>query len=230
VTAVVILLIVSGLGYLTMKRNYVWLNSRLFWEDVVRKSPNKARGYISLANAYKADGNLDFAIAAYSKGVSLSNNIDKPYFMMALALAYAENGQHDRAKSLVQEAFEIAPAGSPEIFYIAGNIYERSDDDVKAIEHYKRALQKDPRMLVSRNQLGSLFHRKGMLKEAIAEYESAIDSDPYYAPAYNEAGIIYAKTGNLKSARTRFEQALRLKPNYTAARKNLEHVIRLEAD
>ncbi len=228
ITATVILLMIWGLGYLTVKRNYVWLNSQLFWEDVVQKSPNKARGYISLANAYKADGNLRFAIAAYSKGVSLSNNIDKPYFTLALALAYAEDGRHEMAMPFVKDAFEIAPEGSPEMFYIAGNIHERAGNDSQAIEYYQKALQKSPDMLLVRYQLGNLFHKKGLLKEAIAEFEAAIKSNPDYATAYNDVGIVYAKSGNMDKARLSFEQALKLKPDYIAARKNLENVIRLE--
>lgn len=40
------------LSIATYQRNTVWHDEITLWEDVVKKSPNKARGYNNLGNLY----------------------------------------------------------------------------------------------------------------------------------------------------------------------------------
>ena len=78
VTAIAAVLVVA-LGTLTVSRNAVYRSEVALWEDTVRKSPWKARGWNNLGYAYQQAGRLRDAEAAYSRAL----RIDPEY---ALAL------------------------------------------------------------------------------------------------------------------------------------------------
>jgi len=218
-TAVVLIL---SLTYSTTKRNMVWISRISFWEDVVRKSPLKARGYINLGSAYEEEGLTDFAAAAYSIATSLSNNIGKPNSMLALALLYARTGKTKEALSEMESAMKLSPIDSPELRYVIGMVYAKTGNNELAIKNYKEALNKDPLFMLARYALVDLYKDKGLHDEAIREYKEIIRIGPRSAEMYNEVGVIYGKKGMFDQAKENFLLALRLDPNYTPSIKNMK--------
>jgi Tfp pilus assembly protein PilF len=55
----------------TYSRNKVWNDKIVFWQDVVAKSPGKARGYTQLATAHEEKGDLDQALKYFKKASAL---------------------------------------------------------------------------------------------------------------------------------------------------------------
>ena len=70
VTAVAAVLVVA-LGLLTVSRNTVYRSEVALWEDTVRKSPGKARGWNNLGYAYQQAGRFRDAEAAYLRSLRI---------------------------------------------------------------------------------------------------------------------------------------------------------------
>lgn len=60
------------LGCFTIKRNNLYRSEIALWEDVIKKSPNKARGYNNLGYAYKLAGDTGKAESFYLKALELA--------------------------------------------------------------------------------------------------------------------------------------------------------------
>ncbi|MFA6148208.1 MAG: tetratricopeptide repeat protein [bacterium] len=70
VTAAAAVLVVA-LGTLTVSRNTVYRSEVALWEDTVRKSPSKARGWNNLGYAYDQAGRFREAEAAYLRALRI---------------------------------------------------------------------------------------------------------------------------------------------------------------
>ena len=74
-----IFLIIIPISFAAFERNAVWNDEAQLWDDVVRKSFNKARGYNNLGNAYGDKGQYDRAIEDYNKAIVLDPNLALAY-------------------------------------------------------------------------------------------------------------------------------------------------------
>ena len=80
---------------MTFKRNQVWQDETHFWEDVVSKSPGKARPHYSLGLPYRMHGRLDEAAEQYQ----IASRLD-PHFIdvhNALGIIYDRQRRYDDA-------------------------------------------------------------------------------------------------------------------------------------
>jgi tetratricopeptide (TPR) repeat protein len=68
-TFVLVVLVLSGATY---TRNTVWKDDIRLWEDVAKKSPNKARPHNNLGNAYQSKSLLDMAIEQYQTALRMN--------------------------------------------------------------------------------------------------------------------------------------------------------------
>jgi hypothetical protein len=93
---------------LTYSRNNVWNDRVTLWQDVVNKSPEKARGYNYLGIAHYEKKNLDSAIKFYKKAVSLNPSYTNAY--SNLGVAYFENGQIDESIKAFRNAIKLNPS------------------------------------------------------------------------------------------------------------------------
>jgi len=73
---ILIIIFVSINGFLTYRRNIIWSNSILLWQDVVNKSPQKARGWCNLGKAYLENNDLKAA----EETLHMSIKKDSTYF------------------------------------------------------------------------------------------------------------------------------------------------------
>jgi tetratricopeptide (TPR) repeat protein len=75
--------------------------------------------------------------------------------------------------------------------------------------------------------LGLALEQMNMGEEAIEALQKAIFLNPYYVNAYNRLGLIMTRHGRLEEALGYFREVLRIKPGDTAAKQNLETILRL---
>ena len=134
----VIILILTGTTY---ARNMIWKDPILLWEDVVSKSPDKARPHNNLGKAYWERGLKDKAFEEYSIAVKLD-----PMFPQALtniANMYREKGQLNRALQHYQMAIFLAPTYTNAHFNL-GLLYLQKGDDLNAYKVFKRIVEINP--------------------------------------------------------------------------------------
>jgi hypothetical protein len=138
-TAVIVLCLVPlVLASAAYTRNKAWHSEVSLWEDVVRKSPNKARSHYELAEAYDLNGNTDEAIVHYLTALRLKP--DYAYAHINLGIAYSKKGKLEEAV----EHFKAALKLRPDLKYVhnnLGTVYLWMGYVEKAREEFEAGLQ-----------------------------------------------------------------------------------------
>ena len=80
----------------------------------------------------------------------------------------------------------------------------------KAIEAYNQAVEIDPHLADTYNNLGNAYQKQGELAKAIEAYNQAIEINPHYAAAYNNLGLIHKKRQKFEEAISYWEKSLDL--------------------
>jgi tetratricopeptide (TPR) repeat protein len=208
--AVAVGLVVIVLSIATYERNQVWQSERSLWQDVIRKSPNKARGYYSLGVAYKEQGKWSEAMTNYKKALTLDPTDSRIHYDLANA---------DKALGRISESineYHAAITLDPKFAEAHNNlgiVFEEQGDLDGAIREYQTAIKYKPYLADAHNNLGITFQKRGRPENAMREYQIAITLDPGFAEAYHNLGIMYKNAGRLQEAAQNYEHAVALNPN-----------------
>ncbi|MEK6582508.1 MAG: tetratricopeptide repeat protein, partial [Nitrospirota bacterium] len=171
-------IVVIVLSIATYQRNTVWQDKMRLWGDVVKKSPNKARGHNNLGIAYDDKDIMDKAIEHYQIALRINQNYAEAY--NNLGNAYYKKGLADKAIEHYQIALRIKPEFVEAHNNIA-NAYDNKGMTDKAIEHYQIALKLKPDYAEIYNNIGIAYDNKGMTDMAIEHYQIALKLKPDYA-------------------------------------------------
>ena len=104
---IVLTMIISCNSVLTYQRNKVWKDEFTLWDDVIRKSPHKARPYNNRGFAYDEQGNFTQAISDYNKAIELDPEYAEAYTNRGVV--YAKQGNFTQAMSDFTKAIELNP-------------------------------------------------------------------------------------------------------------------------
>lgn len=139
IISIIIVVLFASTAYM---RNRVWVDKITLWGDVVSKSPQKARAYNNLGEAYHQKKIFDKAVENYNKSIQLN-----PYLSLDaysnLASIYLDIGQYDRAIDAFTKTLYINM--NDHIAYAnRANVYFRKGDYTSAIRDYTVALSISP--------------------------------------------------------------------------------------
>jgi protein O-mannosyl-transferase len=214
-------LIIVLFAGLTYQRNKVWQDEVTLWTDVVRKSPQKARGYNNLGSAYKKLGQYEDAIREYQTALTL-----KPDYAMAhynIGIIYKELGQLDNAIRKYQTAVTLKP-DYPEAQNNLGVVYKEMGRLDEALKEYNSALTLKPDYAEAHINRGNVYQALGRREEAIREFQAALTLKPDSPEAHNNLGIVYKDLGRLDEALKEYNTASTLKPDYADPHNNMGNV------
>src|SRR3989337_2462996 len=228
--AACILLLVTAfpLGIATYKRNLVWKDDIALWDDVVRKSPEKARPHNNLGLVYAESGQIEHAISEYKTTLRIDPDFSET--RINLGIAYYKQGKIDEALTEYKIALIAlkTTSYSAKIYNNMGNTYAQQGNLEEAYQSYIMALKLKPDYPEAHNNLGVTYNEQGLVDEAIHEYKAAINLNPDYADAHNNLGIAYAKLNQIDAAIEEFKEALRLKSNNAEMHYNLGNAYRIK--
>ncbi|MDD5692513.1 MAG: tetratricopeptide repeat protein [Candidatus Omnitrophica bacterium] len=134
---IILLPVIAGYSLLTYKRNFVWQNETTLWSDAARKSPNKARPFYNLGNAYADNGNLQEAEKAFLRAYQLKPDIENANNLAAI---YADQGQIDKAISIWETIVARSPNFTTAHFNLAVFYYKQGKYD-PAIRHCDKLIE-----------------------------------------------------------------------------------------
>jgi tetratricopeptide (TPR) repeat protein len=214
----VLAIIVVVLTGTTYARNSVWGDTLSLWQDVVKKSPNKARGHNNLGTAYESRELLEEAIEQYSIAIKLDNTFASAY--LNLGSAYKSMGLLEEAKKYYLQVIKI-DSSRYEAYYNIGNAYLREGFSDKAIEHYKRAIDLNPNFADVYVNLGIAYASQGSMREVMELFKTAIEIKPDYPEAHYNLGKAYQLEGFLDKSVEHYKIAIAIKPQYPEAHLNL---------
>jgi len=172
----ILLVLSSGYGTLTYRRNFVWKDNFALWNDIIAKSPRKARAYSERGDAYAMRGDYERALADYEKAIAIglargadTKDTSSPLFRrtaqtrLALTAAY-----HNRAI-----------------------VYHRLKDYDRALSDVNKALDIDPHMPLAHYRRGLLYAVMGDDDKALADFSREIENNADFGPAYVGRAKVY---------------------------------------
>jgi type IV pilus assembly protein PilF len=120
----------------------------------------------------------------------------------------------------------------PEAHMLAGFIYLGREQYVKAIRHFKRAVELKPTYYKAANNLGATYIAAGRWDDAIELFTRLVGNIMYVTPGHghNNLGLAYYSKGNLRKAREHFSTAINLAPRLCPAHNNLGRLLMEQND
>jgi hypothetical protein len=131
-------------------RNSIWKDGFSLWEDVIKKSPRKARGYNNLGNRYSEKDIYKKALKYYEIAVSLDPQ--NALYQDNLGIAYGFSGKVDEAI----KHFLLAVKIQPDLYEAHNNLgyaYLNKGMVKAAVRHFKIALSIKPDYSVALDNL-----------------------------------------------------------------------------
>jgi protein O-mannosyl-transferase len=161
---------------LTIKRNQIWASELTLWSDTLKKSPQKIRPVINIAQAYTKIGDFDLAIEYYEKALDLNPNVFATNY--SLGNLYFVRGREEDALGLLNTAALISPK-TPETHVLLGEIYLKQKQIELAKFHFNIAVEIKPNNALAMRNLGIIyyFHLKKP-KQAAVYFSRALSVDP----------------------------------------------------
>ena len=135
-------LLILTYSIMTYLRNDVWQNEITLWEDVVKKSPNKARPINNLALAYLDDANFDKSIEFFSYSIRIMPEYSIAYHNRAFANMHI--GMYKDAVKDFSEYIKIEKKVAPDVYLNRGNAYFNTENYKKSIVDYTKYLEMMP--------------------------------------------------------------------------------------
>jgi Flp pilus assembly protein TadD len=207
-----------ALGAATVRRNAAWDTELSLWTDVVRKSPEKARGHVNLGLAWQNAGRLADAEREYRRALEIHPG-------HALALNNLGNvlrrtGRVEEAERALRGAIAARPKFANPRTNL-GNLAMDRGDLVAAEALYREALRLAPGSVEARYDLAKALEGQGRRAEAIEEYArlcADYPEDPLFA---SDLGCALLLDGDASAAERALRRAVEGRPDWEVAWYNL---------
>ncbi len=202
----ILILICTGL---TLNRLQVWENEFTLWNDVIEKSPGKARGYVNRGEQYKKAGKFQLALSDLNKAIELDTLIVNAYLNRAAAL------------SALRRYGEAIKDFDRYIYKAKGNSigYLGRADAWLAKGKYRKAI-KDYSVLIRRRKgdynsffnRAICFERLNKFNKAAKDYIKAAGFNGKYYDIYIRIGDMFFGNQNYKRAIDNYTEAIKFNP------------------
>jgi tetratricopeptide (TPR) repeat protein len=192
----------------------------LFMPSVLTgQSLKSAEQYYRSGISKKAKGDLDGAIADYSKAVEINPRYAEAYANRGLARK--TKGDLDGAIADYDEAIALNPR-LKEAHNNRGLARQLKGDLDEAISDFDKALEIDPHYAGAHYNLAIAARAKGDRKKAVAELTEAIESpdNDHLSETYNNRGTIRHEQGDTVGAVADFSKAIEIDPKSVFAYAN----------
>lgn len=202
-------------SFLTFERNKVWANELTLWSDVVKKSPEKARGYLNRGVAQWTVEQWSPAIQDYRKAIELNpKHYSAAYWNLGTALNKFSNWEE--AIGNFNKAIEIYPNYADA--YVGRAIaYGSSNKPEEALRDINKAVEIAPGNAGNYFNRGVLFMNKKQFNEALQDFNKTIALDPNNVDAYINRSTIYANQKQYQAALEDCNKCITLNPKYLKA-------------
>ena len=136
---------------------------------------------------------------------------------MTAADLYYQIQRFDEAASLYEAAVKLRPAEAEPLIK-AGNAHFDSEQYVEAEKWYLRALEKEPRNVNVRTDLGLTFflRQPSDVQRAIKEYNASLAIDPQHEVTLQNLTVAYREAGDTDNLRATVERLRKVNPNNRA--------------
>ena len=127
-------------------------------------------------------------LAAFNCQIVHANQLKE---IFALASKAFNDGQHEIAVNLYMQCLKIYPKFSPAYAYIALSSKALGKDEKEVIKLFERAIELDPKSVMSFDNLSRIYYNNGDLDKAEEYALKAVEIDPSYNSAQLSLGWVY---------------------------------------
>lgn len=179
-----------------------------------KSAPRSAGGYLSRGDARWKKGNLDGAIADYTKAIELDPSFAAAYFNRGAVRNRKDDSEGAMAD--YSKAIELNPNLADAYLYRGILRFDKGDLDTALVD-FNKVLELNPRSAQAYNHRGGVRDRKGDLDGAIADCSKALALDPSYVEAYYNRGNTRNKRGEWGGAIADLTELIKINPRVAEA-------------
>jgi tetratricopeptide (TPR) repeat protein len=192
------------------------------WRRILEIDPNNAVVYNNLGTALSWQGELDEAVEAYYKALSITDEDSIRYAVLNnMGIALSRQGKLADAVWAYQTAIKFNSKDA--IVYNNLGIVLRNQGKLdEAVAAYQKAIQIYPQYDIAHNNLGIVLRNQGKLDEAVAAYQTALFINPNNPYLYYNLGLALSDQEKLDQAIAAYQKAIQLNPRYAAAYSNMD--------
>lgn len=210
---IILSVVVLTFSYMTFQRNKIWRTEVAMWEDVIKKSPNKANPNLNLGRAYYFEGKYELALTYFNKALKIDPYYTKVYNNRALI--YQQRGQYDKALEDFDTVSEISPSAAT--YYNKGRLYIQIKQYEEALDEFNNAIETNPVYANAYNGRGTAHEYMGEYTEALYDFNKALELDPNLKIVYYQKGRLNFKLKRYDSALADLNKMLETNPNFAFA-------------
>ncbi len=212
--AAVLMLLALAWAVMAHERNKVWESEFTLWNDVISKSPDKARPFVNRGSHYRNNQQWYKAIDDYTRAIEISSKY--PIIFFRRGVAYINTEQWYKA---IDDFTGIENFSSeyPIIYYYRGIAYSRTGQLEKAIYDYDRFVRVRSEFDLAYINRGTTYFDLGDYEKAIADYIRAIELSPGSVKARLNLSKAYFRQGAWEKAVEESANTIALDPNNASA-------------
>ena len=213
---VLLVLLVSALAAITHLRNAVWRDEMLVWQDVLLKSPQKARPYYYLGIVYGNRNMTDKAFQCFTRAREIDPSIVSDWLLSASAVNQAIEPFREQAPD--QPGGARGPIDATHRMMLVSHYIEQGAyDQARSITN--EVLRADPECTDAYLALARIYNHFGQTDQESETYRIAINRGKAVPPKdiiYINQGIIFGKRGRYEEAAALFKEAVKIRNSYHA--------------
>ncbi len=199
---------------LTFQRNRVWDSEITLWEDVIKKSPQKARVHLSLGAAYARTGQYENALKYMTNAIGMLGDPHRAYSNRGAV--YVKMKKDDLALTDLNQAITLEPRFL-DPYVNRAEILARMNNYEAALKDLDHAISIDPEYVPAYRMRGRIFDAMRRYDRAWADYNRVLAIDPGDAQAMAWRGYLHALAGRMEEAFADFNAALRMDADFSDA-------------
>lgn len=171
-----------------------------------------AAALIVLMTAATAKENSSWAnaVSLWSQAARVRPDFWVTHYNSGLALYDVK--RYEESREALMKAAALAP-DEPTIFHALGRTYTAMGERSLGIQNFKRAIEIDPEMFESINNLGSISFDLGDYTSAERYFKSALALRPQATDFHYNLGLCYSRQGRIAEAIPELERAQQSAPN-----------------
>jgi tetratricopeptide (TPR) repeat protein len=195
----------------------------------VEISPTWGKGYLRLGNALGGLNQIDEALQAYQKGLSLQNDAATTASLQK-GVTESQKILNDRqdVKAAKDDRVSADSKKKAEDLKTQGNEALAAKNFKKAIDLYSLAINIDLDNPVHYSNRSAAYANLNMWSEAWADAQRSTFLDPKFARGWQRKGLAASKLGKFDEAKLAYNRAIDLDPTNAGLKQGLSDVLALE--
>ncbi|MBI4129145.1 tetratricopeptide repeat protein [Candidatus Peregrinibacteria bacterium] len=217
-------IIVSSLGFLSIRQAQTWRTTETLFQNVIRSYPNAHIAQNNLGLFEQGRGNSANAIDHYRKAIAIRPT-GRTYYN--LGLTYIAQGEREKAMEANRTALTINPRHARAHLNLGGLLLENGKI-TEALRELNTAISIDPELALAHFDLGLAYERLGKLPMAEEAYTRALEKDPNDIETLVSLAALLVHNRQLDDALILLKRAISLQPHHPRYESLLLEIARLQ--